>query len=214
MSSFDLKLFAIIFMIIDHIGFVFFPTNISFRIIGRLAFPLFAFQAGIGFKHTKNQKKHILLMLLFGIASQIPFLLMCNIHMKVSSLNVLFTFIFAFLIIYCNENIRNLLIKLTLTLFLLTLTFYIETDYSTFGVLLTILFYYFSSNKLLTSLTLIISVIIKCYLDNSLFGLPAILALLPILAFNKQKGIRAKWLFYIFYPLHMLLLFVVFKFCY
>ena len=60
MSSFTLKTLAMLTMLIDHIGAVFFPAtllispNSIWRIIGRLSFPIFAFQLGIGYKHTKN----------------------------------------------------------------------------------------------------------------------------------------------------------------
>ena len=50
-----LKIAATITMLIDHIGFVLFPNIVMFRIIGRLAFPLFAFQISIGFDKTKNR---------------------------------------------------------------------------------------------------------------------------------------------------------------
>ena len=125
MSSFDLKLAAIILMFIDHLGYVFFPTQLIFRIIGRLSFPIFAFQIGVGYRHTKDKPKHILSLLFFAVASQIPFLLMTNIHMPVNSMNVLFTFIFALLILYCNDNLKHPLIKIPLIAILILLTFFI-----------------------------------------------------------------------------------------
>ena len=73
MSSFTLKILAIIFMTIDHIGFTLFPSNLLLRYIGRLAFPIFAFQMGNGFYHTKNKEKYIFRMLIFTVISQIPF---------------------------------------------------------------------------------------------------------------------------------------------
>ena len=60
MSSFSLKIFALLFMIIDHIGFIIFPENLLLRAIGRLAFPLFAYQMAVGFSHTKSKEKHII----------------------------------------------------------------------------------------------------------------------------------------------------------
>ena len=73
MSSFTLKILAIIFMTIDHIGFILFPKIDILRVIGRIAFPIFAFQVGISFENTKNKEKYILRMLIFTIISQIPF---------------------------------------------------------------------------------------------------------------------------------------------
>ena len=214
MSSFDLKLAAIILMFIDHLGYVFFPTQTVFRVIGRLAFPIFSFQVGIGYHHTKNKEKHILLLLLFAIISQIPFWLMTNIHIQVSTLNILFTFIFALLIIYCNDNIKHIIIKIPLITILILLTFYIKVDYGLLGILLTIFLHYCSTNKLATLISLTSICIIDCLIDNSFNQAFAILAIIFLWLFNGQKGPNAKWLFYIFYPAHMLLLFIGYKLLY
>ncbi len=215
MSSFGLKLFAIIFMFIDHVGAVFFPNKIIFRIIGRLAFPIFAFQAGVGYSHTKDKKKHILTLLIFAIISQIPFTLMCNIHSASTTLNVLFTFLFAMLIIYSDENIKNLIIKVPLITILLLIAAFIKTDYGICGILLTVLFHHFANYKILVFPILIFTMCLFCLANNaSLIQLYAILSGIFILLFNGKKGLSAKWLFYIFYPLHMLLLFGAYKlFC-
>ncbi|MBO5179863.1 MAG: conjugal transfer protein TraX [Clostridia bacterium] len=211
MSSFALKIFAIIFMFIDHIGYVFFPAQNLFRIIGRLAFPIFSFQIGIGFKHTKNKEKHILLLLLFAIFSQIPFFLMCNLHAISYTLNILFTFIFALIIIYCNDNIKSYFIRIPLIVILILLTFYIKVDYGILGILLTVFLYYFSHNKYVTFIILTSFVILHYIINNSILQLYSLFSIIFIWLFNGQKGMDVKWLFYIFYPLHMLLIFVVYK---
>ena len=71
MSSFFLKIFALFFRIIDHVGFIIFPNNIILRAIGRLALPLFAYQMAVGFFHTRNKTKHIIKLLIFAIICQI-----------------------------------------------------------------------------------------------------------------------------------------------
>ena len=55
-----IKLIAIITMTIDHIGAVFFENCLIFRIIGRIAFPLFVYSIMIGYFNTKSIKKYIL----------------------------------------------------------------------------------------------------------------------------------------------------------
>lgn len=211
MSSFDLKLAAIILMFIDHLGYVFFPTQSVFRLVGRLAFPIFAFQIGIGYRHTKNKEKHILLLLFFAIISQIPFLLMTNVHMPITTLNILFTFIFALLVIYCNDNIKNLIIKIPLITILLLLAFYIKVDYGLLGIILTIVLHYCSPNKIATAISLASICTIDCLIDNSFSQAYAILAVIFLWLFDGQKGPSAKWLFYIFYPAHMLFLWSTYK---
>ena len=60
MSSFVLKMIAIITMFIDHIGYAIFGELSFFNYIGRIAFPIFAFQISEGYLHSKNLKKYYL----------------------------------------------------------------------------------------------------------------------------------------------------------
>ena len=71
LSNFQLKMIAIITMTIDHIGLVFFPGVAAFRIIGRLAFPIFAFLIAEGCSHTKNKLKRFLLMFAMGLVQRV-----------------------------------------------------------------------------------------------------------------------------------------------
>jgi len=77
LTSTDLKIIAIITMLIDHIGAVLLDTStieyFACRIIGRLSFPIFCFLIIEGFTHTKNNKKYLLRLFIFAIISEIPF---------------------------------------------------------------------------------------------------------------------------------------------
>ena len=73
LSSFALKCIALITMIIDHVGAILYPEARVLRIIGRIAFPIYAFLVAEGFYHTKNVKKYMLRLLLFALVSEIPF---------------------------------------------------------------------------------------------------------------------------------------------
>ena len=59
-DSFTLKMIAMLSMLADHIGAVLFPEQILFRVIGRLAFPIFAYTLVEGFFYTHDIKKYIL----------------------------------------------------------------------------------------------------------------------------------------------------------
>jgi hypothetical protein len=77
MTTFTLKLIAIIAMLIDHIGAIFIPGNtvlyLIFRSIGRIAFPIFVFLIVEGFYHTSNIKRYLMRLGLFALISEIPF---------------------------------------------------------------------------------------------------------------------------------------------
>ena len=53
-----LKIIAAISMVIDHAGLMFFPNMEIFRIIGRLAFPIFAFMIAEGCRYTRNRLRY------------------------------------------------------------------------------------------------------------------------------------------------------------
>lgn len=107
MSSFWIKIIALITMLIDHIGFAFFPENLLLRIIGRISMPLFAFQIAVGFDKTKSREKYIIRMLIFALVSQIPFGLLYNIQGITAPLNMriyFFNFAFNFVLVGKRET--------------------------------------------------------------------------------------------------------------
>ena len=74
-----IKLLAMLFMIVDHIGVAFFPQARELRVIGRIAFPLFAWCLCVGAVYTRNIWKYALRLLLVGALSQ-PFYIMAMKH--------------------------------------------------------------------------------------------------------------------------------------
>lgn len=216
MSSFSLKILAIICMLIDHIGFMFFPNLNILRAIGRLALPLFAFQIGIGFKNTKSKEKYIFRMIIFTLISQYPFWLFTKTAIPNAnfSLNVGATLTLGLLALYCIEKFKNKFLKILIPLLIIAVAFFVPMDYGWYGVLTIILFYIFNQNKVLTFSTYFATLLSYMTYKNSLFAWPSIFSLIPIFMYNGQKGKNIKYLFYIFYPLQMLILVGVYNFLY
>lgn len=85
LSSFWIKILAIVFMTLDHLGIYFamqYPFTQSmidlsniFRILGRLALPLFIFLIAEGVRHTKNFNKYMLKLGIVGSVVSIAFIL-------------------------------------------------------------------------------------------------------------------------------------------
>ncbi len=76
LSSFWFKILTSLFMVIDHVGAMFFPEYPIFRVIGRLAFPLYCWLIVLGFRYTRSPAKYGGRLLLFAFLSQIPYTLM------------------------------------------------------------------------------------------------------------------------------------------
>ena len=73
LSGNALKIIAAVAMLIDHVGLLFFPFDMTFRIIGRISFPLFAFLLAEGCKYTRNKTKHFLLLLGLTVTCQLVY---------------------------------------------------------------------------------------------------------------------------------------------
>lgn len=146
MSSAMLKIFACIFMLIDHAGLLLFNNNLVLRCIGRLAFPIFAFQSTIGYKNTRNKRKYILRMLIFALISQYPYFLFQKSYEASSlGLNVGFTLLLGLISLYIIDLAKE---KKNYSIFLLILpillsSYLLNVDYEFYGVILIILFYLF-----------------------------------------------------------------------
>ena len=205
-TSDALKIVGVSSMIIDHIGYVFFPQVAWLRIIGRLAFPIFA--AGIvnGYRHTSDWKKYAMRLLIFGLLAQIPFQLILGEF----RLNILFSFFFGLLIMYFFETKKYFLIVL-----LVFLSFKVPIEHEWFG-LATIFIFFLLKDKfhiLLAYLTLIFVYVVAknehAYLIYfySIFG--ALLVLFPEVLKNLKSPALPKYFFYFFYPAHLIILLVV-----
>lgn len=102
-----LKLFAALLMLIDHFGVIFFPNVIALRIIGRLAFPIFAFMISEGAKYTKNRLKYFLVMFIIGVLCQVVFYIVSGSLMMC----ILITFSASVLLIYAFDLFKICLVS-------------------------------------------------------------------------------------------------------
>ncbi|GAA4923728.1 TraX family protein [Nesterenkonia rhizosphaerae] len=81
-----LKLTAVITMILDHVGFVY--DIDALRIVGRFAFPAFAYLLVTGFQHTSSRRRYLVRLLVFAVFAQVPYYLLFEYGHQ---LNILFT---------------------------------------------------------------------------------------------------------------------------
>lgn len=216
-----LKIIALLTMLIDHIGFYFFPGQVVYRIIGRLSFPLFAFFIAEGVFYTGNRKKYFALLLIFALISQ-PFY---SLFFGAGKLNILFTFLFSVCAIILIEKLKNksaktflfYILLFALILFVLILSLRAAIDYGFLGCALPVGFYFLRDSKqkylffVLANALIALPVIIYNPLEISSYNqLFATLAVPLLLMYSGENGkLNLKYLFYIFYPLHLLLLYLI-----
>ncbi len=135
-----LKLIAILTMMVDHVGAVFFPSQkyILLRYIGRIAMPLFCWCMVVGACKTRNPYRYALRVLLTGILSQ-PFYALA-FSLPFSNLNV-FATLFCGLCAVIGIREKKYLSQLWAPMLALAIPHLVEMDYGTTGVLLIILLY-------------------------------------------------------------------------
>jgi len=223
MTVFQLKLLAIITMIIDHIGLFFFPQIIVFRIIGRISFPIFAWLIANGAYHTHNIHGYLIRLLLFAYIAQAPFFL-ANYYRDstFSGLNVLFTLFFGLAAIFFIRRTTKRLLWVFIAIIFAGIAQFLNTDYGAMGVMSIIFFYIFFNNKIYLVLSQIIVYLspfliwatflakydvslVPQYMTSNIEPL-AIVSLIFLLWHNKKEGLKAKYLFYVFYPLQYVII--------
>lgn len=220
-----LKIIAIVSMLIDHIAVAFGHLSffnetifsiggkeISFffimRCIGRLAFPLFCFLIAEGYHHSKNRIKYGVNLIAFAVISEIPFdLFVANKPISFLSQNVYFTLALGLLSLIVIESQWKNIYKAIFFALAFGATIFLHIDYGIRGVLLIVLLYILRENALLKT------ILSFPFLSG---GYAAFCALVPINMYNGKRGFIkgkfAKYFFYAFYPVHLLVLYLIRRF--
>jgi hypothetical protein len=236
MTTSSLKIIACLLMLIDHLGAALFPELIILRFIGRLSFPIFAYLIAIGYSKTNSFSKYLNRLLIFAFISQIPFSLAFGGSVSINNfsdflgfvvgspsphLNIFFTLTFGLLAIHIWDKEESKLAKIIVVVSLGMAAKAFHTDYGMYGVAMMLAFYIFRDSKIKTIISQasvyilfdaseVLSYInrfpgvtIKIKWFNQALSL---LALIFIFSYNGEKGKDLKYLFYAFYPVHLLII--------
>lgn len=219
MTSFILKIIGVITMLTDHIGDAILGEFSFLNLIGRISFPIFAFQAVQGYIHTKDFKKHMMKLFIFACISQIPFMLFLSTFTHSFSLNIFFTFFLGLLTLFVYDKCKNKILGFFFVIFSSILGQLIHVDYGAFGIAFIFAFYFFKDKKLQMAITTILLCLARyipnivvtpnLYLHYLSCAFFMALSLIPILLYHKKEGPKAKYFFYLFYPLHLLILYII-----
>lgn len=208
-----LKWIAIITMTIDHIGAVLFPEVEVLRLIGRFSFPLFAYLLILGLENTRNIRNYFIRLFIFALISQVPFYLATGIE-PLDHLNIFFTLSFGLMFIYFFK--KNSIIAFVPIVLSILLNF----DYSIYGIVMIGCMYILTGNiKLGTILLVMLNVLFLVPWNSqflSLLALPLIILhqnslLTTPKEFKKEFKIPfwRKYFFYVYYPLHLTILYII-----
>lgn len=226
-SGSTVKLVGIIAMLIDHFAAAvlarvllsggwtdqLYDVYQILRMVGRLGFPIFCFLLVEGFQKTGSRAKYALRLGLFALISEVPFDLAFSAKvLEFDYQNVYFTLFLGLLALCAYDFIEKrkystflqwLLCAVALGWFMI-LAELLNTDYGGMGVLtITVIYILRRSNVLAMAggcavLTLM-----------ALNELPAFFAVFPVGAYNGKRGLKLKYFFYAFYPVHLFLLWMV-----
>ncbi len=239
MNNTSLKILAILFMTIDHLGH-FIPESpyyIPMRMIGRLSFPIFLFLIIQGYKHTSDILKYIINLFTFALISILPFYYAFGLYF-----NVYFTLATVVMMLYLFYNTENEIFN-----FLIFIVFFVFSKPFDWGQPAILTVYLLRNklsddNKLAVYLPLTLGfstwiyyvtdysfVFLKDFIQNpeykyqliesifasSLFVVSIMLSTIFLTSYNGERGFKfkgyKKYIFYIYYPLHLIIIATFFK---
>lgn len=223
-NTFSVKLIAIICMTIDHIAALFLKNTHLYlicRTIGAVTFPIMAYMICEGYNNTKDLLKYKKRLLMFSLVSILPYALAFGY--ETLGLNVGFTLLFGLFALEILNKTKNSFVKWLTVFFISVISF--NFDWGFVGVWMIVAFHYAKKNGAKIFLSLLLGVLLFVVKNQALYfllrgeflsiayilksnafirHLGFLLAGVLILFYTGQHKGGGKWLFYVYYPAHLL----------
>ena len=215
LSGNQLKLIALVSMTLDHLGLLLFWQHLAFRIVGRLAFPIFAWMIAEGCRYTRSMGRYLGMMAAVATLCQIVY------FVTLRSLDMCIMVTFSLSVSLCwliklAQEKKNILFGFLAAFGVIALFFITDilpillqdkadfgVDYGFLGVMLPVVLYLCKGKRmqLLLAAGILLLMALWSVWKVQIFALLA----LPLLAlYNGKRGKwKLKWLFYIYYPAHL-----------
>ena len=224
-----LKIIACVSMVFDHIGVIMFPNAIWLRAIGRLAYSLFAFCIAEGCFYTKDKIKHLIVIAMLGVVIQ----LFEYVFLEMIDLSIFIVFSISIILIYLLDDIdkaiRNkkkitsiisISIFLALVVGLNILTYYtliFEANFGYYGIMVPVILYaikkYLNKHSwwiYIDCIALAFLFVARTFITNNVVVLFSFLVIPLLLMYNEKRGKwKIKYFFYLFYPLHLAVIYLI-----
>ena len=204
----QLKLLAAFAMLLDHAGILLFPRIAVFRVLGRLAYPIFAYMIAEGCHYTRNQLRYFLMLFGLGAGCQLVYYFFSGD----TYLNILLTFSCSVLLIYALQKASQTGKPLWAVVFAagfvgaIGLTQVLTLDYGFWGILVPVLVSFAQIRKFPRWASVLLMGVGLVLLAAEVGGIQyyALLALPILLLYSGKRGkANLKYFFYIFYPVHL-----------
>ena len=215
LSGAQLKYIAFLSMLIDHVNKALIYPNLNggmllhisdlFDILGRIAFPIFAFFIVEGYFKTRNRKKYLLNLLIFGVISEVPFDMFTSAtFFNPRFNNVMFSLALCLITIWIIDVLKTKMprilwyfISLIIVAVMCLVAMFLAVDYDYHAIIIVYLLYVLYNKPVLSVILGYLSIIKELW---------AFLGFGFILMYNGERGKQSKILNYCFYPVHLLIL--------
>ncbi|OWA34858.1 hypothetical protein B9G55_13985 [Saccharibacillus sp. O16] len=206
-----MQLIAMLTMLIDHLGYVFFPDERWMRIVGRIAFPIYCYLLVVGYQRTRSKPRYAFRLFILALISQLPFMF----AFITDGVNVIGTLFVALLVILFidhfkgNPELQVLLAFLALAAIYVPLNM-LNFDYAIYGVLTVLVYRYLPSAIGMLAGQFVLNVLFIFVLHfNSPIQFYSLLPTLFIAGLKlsapeaKTEVRLPRWLWRAFYPAHL-----------
>ena len=197
-----LKVIGLVSMTFDHIGMLLFPHIFWFRVVGRIAFPIFTYHIAIGVKQTKSISKYAFRVLIFAFLTQPIYKIAVG-----SGVNIMFDLFIGIAVLGVVKRNRKQDWALATVVALVWSVF--NQGYGWYGTACMVAFYYMDQDVKLASIVFIaISIVASLFSPNYVQGF-AVVAL-PFILFKPKVRLKIpRYFFYLYYPVHLLVIYLV-----
>lgn len=215
----QLKILALVTMTADHVGLQLLPQFPILRLLGRLAFPIFAYMIAEGCRYTRNRRKYLLTLGVMALLYQLVYF----VAMQSLYQGIFVTFTLSASLIFAidrageRKNASSCFLAVGVLLLIVLSSVVLPAvltgtdfavDYGLFGILLPVAVYYAPGRIW----KLVGAALCLCGLGLLWGGRQwfALAALLPLACYNGRRGqVNMKNLFYIYYPAHLVAIYLL-----
>jgi hypothetical protein len=200
-----MQIIAMLTMLIDHIGYIFFPGELAWRYVGRIAFPIYCYGLVQGHIHTSSRARYLRRLLWIALIAQVPY----NLALDPGGWNVVFTLLLSAIVLVILDKLPSLWFGIPVVIAAVFLMDVLPLDYNAYGLLLVLIFRYARSYWLVLAHFVLngFYLFYSGWLVQMVSILPTLfIALTPgVWGFLEKKRLP-RWVWWSFYPAHLAVL--------